>query len=145
MSTEENKAVFRRLIEESNKGKEAAMAALEELYAPDYVYHMGGFGDMDLAAWKQMALAWLTAFPDSHTTLEDLIAEGDKVVARCTMRATHRGEFMGIPPTGKQVSFTGIEIDRIKDGKFVESWFNEDDLGLLQQLGAIPQMAQTEA
>jgi steroid delta-isomerase-like uncharacterized protein len=142
MSTEENKALVRRLIEESNKGQEAGMAALEELYAPDYVYHLGGFGDMDLAAWKQLALAWYTALPDSHTTLEDLIAEGDKVVARCTMRATHRGEFMGIPPTGKQVSVPGIEIHRIEDGKFVVTWDSYDMLGLLQQLGAIPQMAQ---
>jgi steroid delta-isomerase-like uncharacterized protein len=146
MSTEENKAVFRRLIEESNKGQEAGMAALEELYAPDYVYHMGGFGDMDLAAWKQMALAWYTAFPDMHQfTIEDLIAEEDRVVARCTARATHRGDFMGVPATGKVVTNRGIEIHRIEDGKFVETWDGYDVLGFLQQLGAIPQMAQTGA
>ena len=71
-----------------------------------------------------------------------MIAEGDKVVTRFTMRGTHQGEFMGIPSTGKHVSVTGIGIDRIKDGNFVESWMNEDNLGLMQQLGAIPQMAQ---
>jgi steroid delta-isomerase-like uncharacterized protein len=146
MSTEENKAVVRRFYEVHNKGKEALMAALEELYAPDYVLHgTGGFGDMDLAAMKQMVPTFYTAFPDVHMAVEDLIAEGDKVVSRYTFCATHQGDFMGIPPTGKQVSFTGIEIDRIKDGKFVESWVNEDDLGMTQQLGAIPQMAQTGA
>jgi steroid delta-isomerase-like uncharacterized protein len=143
MATEENKAVIRRAYEEFNKGKEASMAAMEELYAPDYVLHgTGVFPDMDLAAMKQLVPAFFTAFPDQHYTLEDLIAEGDKVVQRWTMRGTHQGDFMGIPPTGKQVSFTGIEIDRIKDGQFVESWVNEDHLGLMQQLGAIPQMAQ---
>jgi predicted ester cyclase len=77
--------------------------------------------------------------------VEDLIAEVDKVAYRITYRGTHRGDFMGIRPTGKQVSFTGIAIDRFKDGKFVESWFNLDALGLMQQLGAIPQMAQARA
>jgi predicted ester cyclase len=85
---------------------------------------------------------WFAAFPDIHFAVEDLIAEGDRVAARVTMRGTHQGDLMGIPPTGKQVSWTGIEIDRIKDGKYVESWLNTDDLGLMQQLGVIPQMAQ---
>ena len=144
MSTEENKALVRRMLEAFNKGQESCMAALEELCAPDYVYHGPGvFGDMDLARVKQLTTAFLTAFPDAHYTLEDLIAEGDKVAYRYTFRATHQGEFMGIPPTGKQVSWTGIGIDRFKDGKFVETWFNMDMLGLMQQLGAIPQMAQT--
>ena len=146
MSTEENKAVVRRFYEVHNKGKEALMAALEELYAPDYVLHGTGlFSDMDLAGLKQQCTAWWTVFPDWHYTLEDLIAEGDKVVSRLTIRGTHRGEFMGIPPTGKQASLTGIEIDRIEDDKFVETWANTDVLGFLQQLGAIPQMAQARS
>ena len=143
MSTEENKALVRRWTEEDNKRN---LAGIVELCAPGYVVHgTGAFPDMDLATMKQMTLAFWTAFPDGHYTVEDLIAEGDKVARRLTFRGTHQGEFMGIPPTGKQVSVTGIAIDRIKDGKFVEGWMNEDNLGLLQQLGAIPQMAQTGA
>ena len=143
MSTEENKALVRRIYEEWNKGKEAA---LEELYAPDYVWHgTGVFRDMDLAAIKQVIAAWFTAFPDPHYTVEDLIAEGDKVVARFTFRGTHQGDFMGIPPTGKHVSWTGIRIARIEDDKFVETWTNSDDLGLFQQLGVVPQTAQAGA
>ena len=146
MSTEENKALVRRLIEEGNKGQEAIMAALEELYTPDYVYHGPGvFGDMDLAAMKQMTPAWYTAFPDGHMAVEDLIAEGDKVVSRFTWRATHQGEFMGVPATGKVVTNTAIIISRVAGGKVVEDWESTDMLGFLQQLGAIPQMAQGSA
>jgi steroid delta-isomerase-like uncharacterized protein len=146
MSTEENKATARRLYEEWYKGQEAAMAVMEELCAPDYVYHAaGGFGDMDLAACKQMTLVFYTAFPDMHFTVEDLIAEGHKVVCRWTVRATHQGEFMGVPATGKVVTWTGISITRFAGGKDVEDWESFDMLGLLQQLGAIPQMAQAGA
>ena len=142
MSTEENKALVRRAYEETNKGKEATMAALDELYAPTYVYHGPGvFGDMDLADLKQMAPAFYMAFPDQHYTVEDLIAEGDKVVCRYTWRATHQGEFMGVPATGKVVTWTGIVISRFAGGKCVEEWGGSDLLGVLQQLGAIPQMA----
>ena len=143
MSTEENKSLIRRIYEEMNRQN---WAGIEELCAPDYVVHgTGGFPDMDLAGMKQLETAFWTAFPDAHPVLEDMIAEGDKVVSRVTVRGTHQGDFMGIPPTGKQVSWTGIGIDRIKDGKFVEGWMNEDNLGLMQQLGAIPQMAQAGA
>jgi predicted ester cyclase len=125
MSTEENKALVRRWNEAFNKQN---LAAMEELYA-------------DAGAIQRHTALW-TAFPDLHYTVEDLIADGDKVVVRGTLRGTHQGDFMGIPPTGKQVSLTGITIDRIKDGKFVEGWANADMLGLLQQLGVIPPMAQ---
>ena len=122
------------------------MAALEELYTPDYVYHGPGvFGDMDRAAMIQMTPAFYTAFPDLHYAVEDLVAEGDKVVIRYTFRGTHQGAFMGVPATGKVVTFTGIYISRIAGGKFVEDWESFDSLGLLQQLGAIPQMAQAGA
>ena len=144
MSTEENKAVVRRFYEECNKGN---MAALEELYAaPNYVWHgTGVFRDMDLAGSKQLWAAWWTAFPDLHYTVEDLIAEGDKVVARQTFRGTHQGEIMGVPATGKVVTWTAIIISRFAGGKFVDDWENLDLLGLMQQLGAIPQMAQAGA
>jgi predicted ester cyclase len=85
---------------------------------------------------------WFAAFPDAQFTLEDLIAEGDKVTFRATLRGTHRGEFMGIAPTGKHVTMTAIGIGRIEEGKIAEGWQSTDVLGLLQQLGAIPQMAQ---
>jgi steroid delta-isomerase-like uncharacterized protein len=78
------------------------------------------------------------AFPDVHITIEDQVAEGDRVVTRWTARGTHTGAFQGIPPTGKRGSMTGIDINRFADGKVVECWTNADDLGLLQQLGVIP-------
>jgi steroid delta-isomerase-like uncharacterized protein len=146
MSTEENKAVVRRIWEAFNKGQEAAMAALDELCTPDYVWHGPGvFGDMDVAAIKQMMPAFFTAFPDQRYTVEDLIAEGDKVVSCYTFRGTHQGEFLGVPATGKVATWTGILISRFAGGKDVEDWESFDALGLLQQLGAIPQMAQAGA
>jgi steroid delta-isomerase-like uncharacterized protein len=143
MSTEENKAIVRRYVEEWNKRNLAAL----EIFAPNYVFHGAlppGFSP-DLAGGEQLRIALWTAFPDMHIAVEDLIAEGDKVVARFTFRGTHQGDFMGMPPTGKQVRWTAIEIDRIEDDKFVETWANLDVLGFLQQLGAIPQMAPTRA
>ncbi len=86
--------------------------------------------------------AVLAAFPDLHVTPEDVIAEGDSVVARLTSRGTHQGEFQGIPPTGKQITLTGIEVFRIADGTIAERWGEFDFLGLLQQLGVIPSPAQ---
>ena len=143
MSTEENKALVRRYFEEWNKHN---LAGVEELCAPDYVGHGPSiFGDMDLATMKQVMPAFFTAFPDAHYTVEDMIAEGDKVVSRFTWRATHRGEFMGIQPSGKAVTYTGIAICRFAGSKAVEYWSSVDLLGLMQQLGAIPQMAQASA
>jgi predicted ester cyclase len=86
---------------------------------------------------------FLTAFPDLHFTVEDMIAEGDKVVARITMSGTQQGAFMGIPPTGKHVAFTAIDINRIAGGKSVEHWWEMDALGLMQQLGVVPAPGQT--
>ena len=143
MSTEENKALVRRWFEEFNQ---QSLAGIAEDCASDYVVHGVPPGmSPDLAGLKQWCSAMWLAFPDAHMVVVDLIAEGDKVVQRVTLRGTHQGELMGIPPTGKQVSFTGIVIDRFKDGKFVETWGNFDNLGLMQQLGAIPQMAQAGA
>ena len=140
MSTEENKALVQRLFEAYNKHN---LAGVEELCAPDYVFHgPAAFGDMDLAGLKQLYTAPLTAFPDAHLLVEDLIAEGDKVVHRATLRGTHQGELMGIPATGKVVTYTAILISRFAGGKFVEDWEQADMLGLFQQLGVIPQMAQ---
>ncbi|MCQ3973778.1 MAG: hypothetical protein DPW09_10070 [Anaerolineae bacterium] len=85
---------------------------------------------------------FLSGFPDGQWVEEDLMAEGDKVVGRYTFHGTHQGEFFGIPATGKQVTVSNIHIMRFVDGKIVEHWGNGDDLGLLQQLGAVPTPAQ---
>ncbi len=137
MSTEENKANVRRGFEAVNQKN---LAVFDELLTPDIVFHNASTTNQGLEAYKQVLSMYMTAFPDLHFTIEDMIAEGDTVVVRYTTRGTHQGNFMGIPPTGKQVSGTGIFIDRIVNGKAVEQWINGDDLGLLQQLGVVPAM-----
>jgi steroid delta-isomerase-like uncharacterized protein len=92
---------------------------------------------------KALAQGYKMAFPDLVLTVEDQIAEGDKVATRWTARGTHQGELMGIPPTGKEARVTGTTIDRIEDGQIVETWTNWDQVSLLQQLGVIPEMART--
>ena len=87
---------------------------------------------------KQMMGMFFGAFPDMHSTVEDLIAEGDKVVGYMTTTGTHTGDFMGIPATNKKVSFKEVHAVRIVNGKAVEHWGLSDDLGMMQQLGVIP-------
>ena len=139
MSTEDNKALVRRGYEALNQRN---WAAFEELVTPDLVLHNASMTIQGFEAYKQFVSMYFTAFPDLRFTIEDMIAEGDTVVARQTARGTHQGELMGIPPTGKQVSTTGINIFRFANGKGVEEWFNGDDLGLLQQLGVVPAPGQ---
>jgi steroid delta-isomerase-like uncharacterized protein len=140
MSTEDNKAVIRRGIEEVWNQKN--LAIVDEIAAPDYVSHSPAMTTHGLEQYKQLIMMYFAAFPDLHLTIEDEIAEGDKVVTRVTARGTHQGSFMGIPPTGKHAVVTGIVIDRFANGKTVEAWNNLDDLGLLQQLGVIPAPGQ---
>jgi steroid delta-isomerase-like uncharacterized protein len=137
MSTEENKALVRRFDEEVwGKGN---LAVADELLATNFVLHAPPPEVApDLEGYKQWVSTARTAFPDLQTTIEDMIAEGDKVVTRWTVRGTHKGEIMGIAPTGKQVTMTGISIDRIEGGKIVEEWNEMDMLGMMQQLGAVP-------
>ena len=137
MSTEDNKAHVRRGFEAVNQKN---LAVFDELLIPDVVFHNASTTMEGLEAYKQFLSMYITAFPDLHFTVEDMIAEGDTVLARFTTRGTHQGNLMGIPPTGKQMSGTGMFIDRIVNGKGVEQWFNTDDLGLMQQLGVIPTM-----
>jgi steroid delta-isomerase-like uncharacterized protein len=142
MSPQELKTRARRIVEEVYNQGDLAVAA--ELIAPDCVHHAPRPPDAPepepgLGAVTQ----WLTivrgAFPDHHTTIEDEIAEGDRVVQRITCHGTHEEDLLGIPPTGKHVTYEGIEINRVgQDGRFVEHWSSVDLLGLLQQLGAIP-------
>jgi steroid delta-isomerase-like uncharacterized protein len=137
MSTEANKELVRRYQEAHNSNN---LDALNEIVAEDLLAHnlMPGVphGLEGGKVVHQMAVA---AIPDFHATIEDLIAEGDKVVARMTFSGSHTaGPFMGIPPSGRRFSFGAIAIFRIAGGKIVEHWGEEDSLGWLQQLGAIP-------
>lgn len=139
MSVKEPKALVRRLIEELNKGKTAAMAVIDELYATDLVFHNSHGEDMHgLKDYKQYNSEVFNAFPDAHFTLDDMVVEGDKVAMRWTMTGTHKGEARGIPPTNKKVTIWAITIDRIVGGKFVEEWERYDTLGNMQQLGLVP-------
>jgi steroid delta-isomerase-like uncharacterized protein len=139
-SAKEIKALERRVFEENNKGKAAAMAVMDELYATDFVVH-GSTESEDIHGLKnvkQSMSEYLNAFPDLHYALDDMIVEGDKVVVRCTVTGTHKGEFMGVPPTNKKVKVQAIAIDRVVGGKIVEEWGMSDTLGLMQQLGVVP-------
>jgi steroid delta-isomerase-like uncharacterized protein len=110
----------------------------EQFLSPDFVFRGPGMPPMDLTAYKQFGATFRTGFPDLVHTIEDQIAEGEKVVTRVTVTGTNKGEFQGMPATGKQVKFTGIAIDRIVNGKVKERWVEFDVMGLMQQLGAIP-------
>ena len=134
MSLVKNKALVRHFFEVS---VEESLAIVDETMAPDFVYHTLE-GDLNRDLYKQVNAAVLAAFPDVRYAVDDMIAEGDRVVTRWTMQATHQGEFNGIPATNKAVTLTGVSIDRLVGGKIVETWQFYDALGFLQQLGAIP-------
>jgi len=133
MSTEQNKALVRQMVEEIfNRGN---MSRLGEFVAPDFVEHEELPPGVDV---ELMTTMLRSAFPDFKATIDDIVAEGDKVVIRQTWSGTQKGEFMGVPPTGKSVSFGVIDIIRVAGGKFAEHWGQMDSTGLMQQLGAIP-------
>jgi steroid delta-isomerase-like uncharacterized protein len=134
MSAEENKALMHRFFEEMNEGN---FAVIDELLAPEYIYH-DTTGDMTREQFKQYAKGMVAALPDFNGSIDDMIAEGDKVAVRYTMQGTHQGTLRGIPPTGKRITINGLEIDRLSGGKFVETWIISDTLGMMQQLGVIP-------
>ena len=143
MSTEQNKALFRQFIEEIfNRGN---MSRADELFAPDFVEReeLPPGLPPGREGVKQLTTMLHSAFPDFKFTIDDMIAEGDKVVVRSTWSGTHKGEFMGIPPTGKSVSFGVIDIIRFAGGKAVEHWGQMDSMGMMQQLGAIPAPGQS--
>jgi steroid delta-isomerase-like uncharacterized protein len=132
MSLEENKTLVRRQQAElwNHTGD---LDAAAELFAPDRVEDA-----------KQEAANVRRGFPDLESTIEDLIAEREKVVAHWRAQATHRGEYMSVPPTGKRVSFRGISIYRIEGGQIAESWSVSDLLGMMQQLGAVREPGQAQ-
>ena len=135
MSTQDNKALARRYIEELFNQKN--LAVFDELCAPNFVWHNASTTMQGQESCKQFLSMLLSGFPDLHITIEDLIAEGDLVAERLTFRGTHQGDLLGIPSTGKQIHVTGLSITRVANGKCVEFWTNSDDLGLMQQLGVI--------
>ena len=134
MSVEEIKAVYRRVLKEYFEEGNEAVA--DELYPANHVNHtMNIHGPEE---WKQFVAPWRPAFPDLRFEIEFQVAEGDMVMNHWMAHATHTGDFMGIPATGKKVSFAGMSVGRIVDGKIVEEWSLMDTFGLMQQLGAIP-------
>jgi steroid delta-isomerase-like uncharacterized protein len=138
MSTEENKAIVRRFLE--GIFSQGNPDVVDELAGPDFVVHDPSSEAGQVAAeGVKESIAWShSAFPDLRVTIEDQVAEGDKVATRWRVRGTHQGEMMGVSATGKQVTFTGTQTDYISGGKIVESWSNWDTLGMLGQIGAGP-------
>jgi predicted ester cyclase len=137
MSTEENKALVRRIsLEGFNQGNPAV---LDEVVAADAFDHSPAPGlPPGPEGYKQFILILRAAFPDLEYTIDQQLAEGDMVATRVTGHGTHLGEFMGIPPTGKRVTWTQTHLSRMVAGKLVEHWADVDQLGMLQQLGVIP-------
>ncbi len=136
MSTESNKNAIQGFRNAFNAGDLAAAMAV---FAPNAVIHMAGSPEpLSREAFEQFGRVFVSAFPDGKSTVEDIVAEGDKVVTRLTYRGTHTADLMGIPPTGKLVTVTEIIVDRLADGKIVESWRLFDQMAMMQQLGVIP-------
>ena len=144
MTTEENKAVVRRWWEESINRKN--LAVIDELFAHNFVGHLPGMPEplRGPEGEKQLDTMFSTAFPDGKLTIEDMIAEGDRVMSGVTFRGTQRGPFQGIPSTGRQVTMSGMHECRIANGQIVEAWNMPDMFGLMQQLGVIPPAPPTE-
>ena len=143
MSTDQNKAVVRRYYDEMWNRWD--MAVVDEIISEDMAFR----GSLSVNAEGRDGFEYYmnlvrTAFPDFHNQIEELIAEGDKVVARLTYTGTHQGPLFGVAPTGKRVTYTGTAIFRLADGKIVDGWVNGDTLGCLRQIGAIPQVAQAD-
>ena len=144
MSVEENRALIQRFVEEVfNRGN---LDVVDDIYAPDYVGHTAGSPEQTLGpeGVKEFVELYRSAFPDLHTTIEDIVAEGEKVAYRWTAVGTHRGELLGFAPSNNRVELTGITIERIEGSKIVETYNNFDQLGMMRQIGAIPAPEQSE-
>ncbi len=142
MSTEQNKSLVRQFVEEvMNKGN---VAAIDQLVAPNVVDHAPEVPNLPpgIEGTKQIFALYRVAFPDMRVTIDDEVAEGDRVAWRWTLTGTNTGSMMGMPATGKRVTMTGTDILRIVGGKITERWVNFDQLGMLQQLGVIPAPGQ---
>ena len=144
--SEENKAIVRREIEEVFSAQ-GDLDVADEIFAPDYVGH-DAISPEDAhgpEGAKETARMYRNAFPDVQLSIEDQVAEGDKVVTRWIGSGTHQGELMGIAPTGNQVRVDGITISRIEDGKIAEEWDIYDALSMMQQIGAISSPDEAQA
>jgi steroid delta-isomerase-like uncharacterized protein len=134
--TELNKAVIRRFVEEVQNQKN--WATFDELNADDFVNLSAPPGvPSDKVGGKMYLGAFISAFPDSYVTIEDMVAEGDRVVTKKTFHGAHTGELNGIPPTGNRVSIQYVDIMRVRDGQIVEHWLSMDQLSFMQQLGVV--------
>jgi steroid delta-isomerase-like uncharacterized protein len=143
--SEQNKAVVRRLFEELwNKGN---LSVADQLFSTNYAHHDPSTLDFGRGpeSERKRATLYRTAFPDLQLTIEDLLAEGETVMARWSCRGTHKGDLSGIAPTGKQFNISGVTIARLANGKMAEGWVNWDAQGLMQQLGVVPELVKTKA
>src|ERR1700694_2248271 len=144
--SDQNKNVARRYVE--GIWKKGSLGVIAELVAPTATFHdpsVPGGKFTGPQGVRQFVQIYRGAFPDVQLAINDLIAEGDKVVTRWTATGTHKGELMGIAPTGKRVTVTGCDIEQYQDGKVVEAWASYDMLGMLQQLGVVPSLAAAGA
>ncbi|GGK76582.1 ester cyclase [Mangrovihabitans endophyticus] len=135
MSTEDNKELVRRYIQTWNSGD---LQGVAEFWAPEMVHHTrsGSHGFHEVVT---IVSDFMRAFPDLQFEIEDLVADGDRVASRMTARATHTGEYLGTPATGRKVSCSVFGIARIADGKLVEHWGVTDELQLMEQVGLVPE------
>jgi steroid delta-isomerase-like uncharacterized protein len=133
--SEQNKTLARRWFEDLfSRGN---LDAANEILSAEFVDHLTHEVERGIEELKHYVSTYRTAFPDIQDTVEDIVAEADKVVVRWKSRGTHQGEFMGVAPTGRHVTFTGMRLFRIAENKIVESWVNIDERGLREQLGAV--------
>ncbi len=140
MLTEENKELVRQTIKAWNAvdGDPSRIRSLfDKYYAPGFVYHDVSTGDTDREQTIRDMVTYLSAFPDVSYIIDDIVAEGDKTVVRCTLRATHKGQFRGIPATGRRIELGQVEIHRIMGGKIAEAWGFSDARRMMTQLGII--------
>ena len=148
MSSEQNKTIVRRLLEESWKGN---LGVIDELVDRNYVGYdpsipeplrgPGGEHGHSYAVLKEFISTYRAAFSDARITVDDQIAEGDRVATRWTGRGKHDGDLMGVSPTGKQVTVSGLTLSRLANGKVIEEYTNWDTFGMMQQLGIVPELA----
>jgi len=140
MPEQENKALVRRYFEEVRNLRHSGIVS--EIFAPDVIVHVdtpaGSEAIRGVSAIRQTLTAYLRAFPDLRFTIEDQLADGERVATRWQARGTHQGELMGVAATGKSIAFGGIDVYRVVDGKIAEVWTSYDRLVVLQQIGAAP-------
>ena len=140
MSIEDNKNIVRRFFEKGPSGGD--LSAADELLAPNFALHTPLPSAPGIQGMNDVITACRAAFEHLNVTVEDMMAENDKVVARFTARGIHKGAFMSLPPTGKSITMTGIEIFRIENGRIAELWAEANLLGLMQQLGILPPLGE---